>query len=193
MIVASSGLARRSLALAVAFGLVFAIPVIALAHAVVFPKASATGAYERYVLRVPNERAVTTTRVEMRFPAEVKVNSFADVPGWTLEVVKDSAQRIIGAVWTGTLAPNRFIEFPFVAVNPKTAANIQWPAIQTYADGERVEWNGPEGSKTPASVTKIAAAVAAGDDVSHDGRSMQLSVVALVLAIMSLGLALRKR
>jgi len=39
------------------------VPAVALAHAVVFPKTSRPGAYEKYVLRVPNERDVPTTRV----------------------------------------------------------------------------------------------------------------------------------
>ena len=45
---------------------------------------------------------------------DVRVSSFADVPGWTIEVTRDTAQRIIGAVWTGTLPPERFVELPFV-------------------------------------------------------------------------------
>ena len=88
---------------------------------------------------------------------------------------------------------NGSVEFPFVAVNPKTAASIQWPAIQTYADGERVEWSGAEGSKTPASVTRIAVAASGATDTSAGSRPTQLSIVALVLAVLSLGLALRKR
>ena len=46
-------------------------------------------------------------RVEITFPADVKVGSFIDVPGWTLEVVRDSAKRITGAVWTGSLPPHK--------------------------------------------------------------------------------------
>jgi hypothetical protein len=86
------------------------------------------------------------------------VTSFADVSGWQLEVITDSAKRIVGAVWTGNLAPARFVEFPFVAVNPNTATHVSWPAFQTYANGERVEWTGPEGAKSPASVHRDAAA-----------------------------------
>ena len=72
-------------------------------------------AYEKYVLRVPNEKAIATTKVELHFPAGLRVTSFADVPGWQLEVVTDSAKAITAAIWTGTLPPQRFIEFPFVA------------------------------------------------------------------------------
>ena len=45
--------------------LTLAVYALGLAHAVVYPKASTTGAYERYVIRVPNERKVPTTRVEI--------------------------------------------------------------------------------------------------------------------------------
>ena len=169
--------------------LVLLVPALAIAHAVVFPKTSAPGAYERYVLRVPNERAVATTRVELRFPSDVRVTSFADVSGWQLEVITDSAKRIVGAVWTGNLAPARFVEFPFVAVNPNTATHVSWPAFQTYANGERVEWTGPEGAKSPASVTVIAAAA----NATQSPRGFPwLAAVALLIAVLSLGLALRR-
>ena len=182
---------RLSLVLA-ALVLVVA-PAIALAHAVVFPKTSTTGAYEKYVLRVPNEKAAATVRVEIRFPAEARVTSFGDVAGWQLEVLTDSAKRIVGAVWTGSLPPQRFVEFPFVAANPKSATRLVWPAIQTYADGERVEWTGAEGTKTPASATVIGAAPSAGaSDGASDGASRWVPWAALVLAVVSLGLALRR-
>jgi uncharacterized protein YcnI len=129
---------------ATAILLLFLFPASLGAHAVVQPAEAPPGAYQRYVLRVPTEREVATTRVEIRFPADVTVVSFADVPGWELEVVTDSAGRIVGAAWTGTLPPQRFVEFPFVAVNPREDVTIAWPVTQTYAGGEVVEWIGPE-------------------------------------------------
>ena len=184
---------HRRIALAAAaatLGLAVSVPTLSWAHAVVFPRESTTGAYEKYVLRVPNEKAVATTRVELRFPPGARVTSFADVPGWQLEVVTDSAKAITAAIWTGTLPPERFVEFPFVAVNPKIDATLTWPAYQTYADGERVEWSGPEGAKRPASVTKIgAAAGAAGND---GGYARWVPWAAVALSLVSLGLAIRK-
>jgi len=56
--------------------LAMVVPAIALAHAVVFPKTSRPGAYEKYVLRVPNERDVPTIRVEMRFPEGLVLDEF---------------------------------------------------------------------------------------------------------------------
>ena len=198
---------RRALVgatLAVAAALL--LPSLANAHVTVWPKSAAHGAYERYVVRVPNEKDVATTRVEIRFPAEVRISSFLDVAGWKLEVVTDSAGKITGAVWTGNLPPKRFVEFPFVAVNPKEGERVVWPAFQTYAGGTIVEWTGAEGSKTPASVTTLTvgpatakadttgAAPAANTSNSGGGSSLPLytSLAALALALASLGLSLRR-
>jgi uncharacterized protein YcnI len=168
------------------------VPVAALAHAVVYPSASAPGAYERYVLRVPNEKDVATTRVEMTFPAEVRVISFGDVPGWRVEPVVDSANRITGVVWTGTLAPQRFVELPFIAVNPATEARLVWPAYQTYADGERVAWTGPEGTQSPASVTTVGPTGAAGS-ATGSAVAVWIAVASLMVALIALGFTLRGR
>ena len=168
------------------------IPAIAFAHAVVYPKKSATGAYERYVLRVPNEKTVATTRVEIHFPEGVRITAFEDVPGWQLQVLTDSAKRIVGAIWTGTLAPARFVEFPFMAANPKVAAQLVWPVYQTYVGIDRVDWTGEKGSRTPASITSIAPvdSTAAAGPVAP-GQWVQW--IALILALVSLGLVLRPK
>ena len=176
---------RRLVVVAASLAIALGVPVLAFGHAVVYPRTSAPGAYERYVLRVPNEKTTATTRVELRVPAEVRVTAFEDVPGWQLEVLTDSAKRIVGAVWTGTLAPQRFVELPFMAANPKSGDRLVWPAYQTYADGERVEWTGDEGSKRPASVTKL------GSQDTRGGPSW-VAWAALVMAFVSLGLALSR-
>jgi uncharacterized protein YcnI len=180
----------RARALAVLVAL--AVPAVALAHAVVFPKTSAPGAYEKYVLRVPNERDVPTTRVELHFPAGLRVVSFGDVPGWKLEVLSDTAQRIIGAVWTGVLPKERFIEFPFVAVNPKDSTSLTWPTYQTYEGGERVEWTSPDtASKTPVSATVILSD--AGKPSTPSRTALYVAIIALLFALTALGVALRPR
>ena len=183
---------RRRIVLAAAVTVVttaVALPTLSWAHAVVYPRQSTAGGYEKYVLRVPNEKAVATTRVELHFPSGLRVTSFAEVAGWQLEVVTDSSKSITAAVWTGTLPPQRFIEFPFVAANPKTDVKLAWPTFQTYADGERVEWTGPEGSKRPASVTTIGAAPATA---GVGGYMRWVPWAALALSLVSLGLAMRK-
>lgn len=165
------------------------VPAAALAHAVVFPKASTVGAYEKYVIRVPNERDIPTTSIQITFPREITVVSFAEVPGWRLTPVENARGRVTGAIWEGELGVARFVELPFVAVNPDEATTLTWPVSQTYANGERVDWNGPEGSETPASTT----AIGTGDPAAPSAVPLWLSVAALVLALVSLGLALRPR
>lgn len=175
----------RLILLAIAIG----IPSVALAHAVVFPRTSPPGAYEKYILRVPNERDVPTTRVELHFPPELRVVSFGDVAGWNLQVLTDTAQRITGAVWTGNLPKERFIEFPFVAVNPKDSVRLTWPTIQTYANGETVRWTDPDtAAKTPVSSTLVLPAAAVPVKVSRT--SLYISIVALLIALTGLGIAL---
>ena len=168
------------------------IPAVALAHAVVYPKTSKPGAYEKYVLRVPNERDVPTTRVELHFPAGLRVVSFGDVPGWKLQVLTDTAQRITGAVWTGVLPKERFVEFPFVAVNPKDSTSLTWPTYQTYEGGERVEWTSADtASKTPVSATMISDTMAPPIKVSRN--SLYISIAALLFSLTALGVALRPK
>ena len=163
------------------------VPSALLAHAVVFPKTSAPGAYEKYVLRVPNEKGVATTRVEIRFPAGVRIVSFSEVPGWQLEEIRDSANAVTGAVWTGVLPPERFVEFPFVAVNP-ASGTLTWPAFQTYDGGERVAWTGAPDSERPASITSIANVGKGGGGAL----AVYLAATAVVMSLVSLGLALRR-
>jgi uncharacterized protein YcnI len=192
----SSGKPRRALepmagALLLCCALLIA-PALAFAHAVVFPKTSTPGAYEKYVLRVPNERDVPTLKVELHFPVGLRVVSFSDVPGWKLQVVTDSAQRIIGAIWTGVLPKERFVEFPFVAVNPKDSTSLAWPTYQTYEGGERVEWTSSDtASKTPVSATLIADMTEKPVKVSRT--SLYVSLLALLFALTALGVALRPK
>ena len=166
-------------------------PSIARAHVTVWPRSAARGAFERYVVRVPNERNVPTTRVEIHFPAEVRIASFLEVPGWQLQVLTDSAGKITGAVWTGSLPAKRFIEFPFIGVNPKEGERVVFPATQTYEGGEVVQWTGPEGSKTPASVTTLTERQSGGS-TSGPSTMLFVSLAALALGLVSLGLSLRR-
>ncbi len=165
-------------------------PRAALAHAVVFPKTSSPGAYEKYVLRVPNERDVPTIRVELHFPRGLRVVSFGDVAGWRLEVLRDTAQNITGAVWTGSLPKERFVEFPFIAVNPQENTTLSWPTYQTYEGGERVEWTSPDSTaKTPASSTLIAEP---GSTNAGTARiALYVAIASLLIALTGLGVALR--
>ena len=183
---------RSRIAFVLSLALLASVPALLHGHAVVYPKTSHTGAYERYVLRVPNEKDVATTRIEIRFPAGVKISAFADVSGWQLEVLTDSAKRIIGGVWTGSLLAHRFVALPFMAANPKDSTSLTWPVYQTYASGEKVEWTGGPGSKSPASVTVITP-VAPARSVQPRGATFWIASVALMISLVSAGLSVRNQ
>lgn len=138
--------------------LLVAAPAAAPAHVTISPNSSKVGAWEKYVIRLPNEKAVATTALEIRFPKGLRVISFEDKPGWPVAPVRDSAGTITGARWTGELPPERFIELGVVAVNPKAGGDLVWTAVQSFADGSSVSWSGPKGSSSPAPHVALVAA-----------------------------------
>ena len=143
-------------------GAVMTLATAAQAHVNVYPKETATGAYEKYTVRVPVEKDVNTTKVKLEFPAGVKVSTVQPIPGWSYEFEKDKDGRNTALVWTATdggIKAHEFMEFAFVGANPKEEGSLAWKAYQTYADGEVVEWTGDKDSKTPASVTTVTAGV----------------------------------
>lgn len=129
------------------------------AHVVVQPRQSSAGATQTYTMRVPNERAVATVRLEIDFPTGVEISAVDEKPGWKLELKKNASGTIIGAAWSGALlAPREVVEFTFTARNPAAEARLAWNVIQVYEDESRSEWTGAQGSRTPASVTTIVIA-----------------------------------
>jgi uncharacterized protein YcnI len=128
----------------------------ATAHVSIWPKASALGAREKYEIRVPNERQSDTIVVEVRFPSGMRVTSIEQKPEWRTEALRDSSGQLVGARWTGKLGPEQFTEFGLLAVNPAKGSEVALTAVQIYADGTKVEWAGPTGSKTPAPRVMLA-------------------------------------
>jgi uncharacterized protein YcnI len=165
------------------------------AHAVVFPAEAPTGAYQKYVLRVPNEREFPTTAVAITFPSGVRVISFDEIPGWTLQATPGTEGVYAAAYWTGTLPVGRFVEFGFIGVNPGEPTTLKWDVVQTYADGTEVAWTGPPESSTPASLTTVTAPVAEVEEAPAPRGALgtPLGAAALVVALLSLGLSLRPK
>jgi len=139
----------RVIRVATALGIA-TLSVAATAHVTVSPKESAVGAHVKYVVRVPNEKQVDTVAIEIRFPSALRVRSFEQRPGWMTEPIRDASGTLIGVRWRGSLPPQQFAEFGLLAVNPAAAGDLAWSAIQSFADGTKVEWSGAAGSKTPA-------------------------------------------
>jgi uncharacterized protein YcnI len=76
------------------------------AHVGILPRESVAGATQKYTMRVPTEKNVATVRIEAEFPVAAEVLSIEEKAAWKIELKKDGAGRIIGAVWSGsTIAP----------------------------------------------------------------------------------------
>jgi uncharacterized protein YcnI len=182
---------------------------IASAHVVVFPKEAVQGSYEKFTVRVPSEKDVPTVKVEVAIPADVAISRFEPMNGWKYELTKDSTGKITSVLWTALgdgLSSTEFGEFNMQGKIGDKVTSITWKAHQTYKDGTVVDWTGAEEDKTPASVTKVNpvpanVTVASDGDLETTGTgssspnqlSLYLSIVALILAIITSLVSLRKK
>ena len=133
---------------------------VASAHIRIFPAESTAGAREKYTMRVPNEKQVATIRVEGEFPSALKIYDFEFKAGWKVDIHKNADGQIVGATWTGTIAPYEFVEFGMLGINPKQAEPLVWKFVQYYADGKTEEFTGPVGSAYPAPTVALKSAPA---------------------------------
>ena len=127
-----------------------------VAHVTVWPRESAAGTYEKYVVRVPTEGTIPTQSVELRIPAGVELVSVGTPNGYRYEL-KKTGERTTSIVWSMVIKPGEFAEFAFMARNPKPLGSIRWEATQRFIDGSTTEWSGPAGDRHPASVTNLVA------------------------------------
>ncbi|AMW98053.1 YcnI family copper-binding membrane protein [Rummeliibacillus stabekisii] len=128
------------------------------AHVSVQPKESTTNAYEKYTMRVPVEKDINTTKVELKVPKGVSLVSVMPIPDWGYELKKDKDGQVSSVIWTAKKAgikANEFMEFAFIGANPSKPGEVSWNALQTYKDGSVVKWTGAPDSDEPASVTTI--------------------------------------
>ena len=135
--------------------LVLVCATLARAHIRIAPTESVPGGREKYTMRVPNEKQVNTIRVEGEFPAGLQVYDFEFKPGWKIDFKKDENDKIVGAIWTGTVHPYEFVEFGMLGINPKEETNLVWKFVQYYEDGTKEEFTGPVGSFRPSPVTVL--------------------------------------
>ena len=136
-------------------GLTCLVPAVSLAHVTIWPRESTAGATEKYTLRVPTEGKVTTKSVELEVPEGVTVESMAVPAGWKHELMREG-DRITAITWQMDVKPGEFVEFSFVARNPRDKTQIVWTLRQKFADGTVSDWTkGPNGTR-PTAVTTLA-------------------------------------
>ncbi|MCQ6280783.1 DUF1775 domain-containing protein [Bacillus sp. EB600] len=188
---------------------------IASAHVTVAPKTSTTGAWETYTLKVPVEKEVPTTKVTVKVPSGLEIESYQPVPGWNYSTEKDANGKVKSFTFEATgegILPGQFQQFVFVAKNPNTATKAPWDAYQYYKDGSVVEWTGDEGAKAPHSITDIVKATTADQNAMQNMNKTTsektstkvapnptsslptiLSVVAVLLSLIAVVVAFRKK
>jgi len=137
------------------------------------PESVPAGGFTRLDVRVPTERDVPTTKVEVLFPPGFLFASYEPVPGWNIEITKrkldkpveqfgdkitEEVDRMI--ISGGQIAPGSFQDFGLsVGVPDKPAGSaLTFKAIQTYQGGEVVRWIGPPDSDEPAPQVELTAA-----------------------------------
>jgi len=150
----------------------------AFGHAVMSPPVAKAKVLQQFTLSVPTEEeGATTTSIELTLPSGFTIDSFEPSPGWKRSAHGQSV------TWTGGRVPtDEDSVFRFNA-NLDSSREYRFSVRQTYSDGKVVEWNGAEGSDTPAPLV---------DGVSSfgGGGTNTLSIVALIVAAIAVLLAI---
>ena len=126
--------------LLIVIAVLLGVPAIALAHVTVSPRASKSGAEEKYTVRVPTEKQVATASVELEVPDSVTVSDVSAPEGAKHEELRQ-AGRIVTIIWTKDIKPRESAEFTVVAKNPAAGAEIIWKVHQRYSDGTGSDWS----------------------------------------------------
>jgi uncharacterized protein YcnI len=130
------------------------------AHIMVSPPDSKAGVTQKYELRVHNEEKLAITSVDLTIPDGIAVLTIGPAPSGTYTTTK-TGDRITSLTWKVDVAASKYLALPFTAKNPDSARDVSWNAKAHLSDGTVVEWSDKPGPGEKASVTKIAAAVAA--------------------------------
>src|SRR3712207_2573918 len=149
---------RRTLATgALAGGAVVLLASPAAAHVSVSAPGAEPGGFATITFNVPNERDdASTTSVQVTMPEDAPMAfvSVEPVPGWTVDVQREQldepleseGESITEAVSTitwsgGSIGAGQFQRFTISGGPlPEDAEALEFPAVQTYSDGEEVRW-----------------------------------------------------
>lgn len=182
-----------------------------MAHVAIKPAQVGVGTFQTFTVGVPNEKDNPTTNVRLLIPEGLKHVTPNVKPGWVIEVKKSGEGEdavVTEIVWSGGSVPaGQRDEFLFSAQVPAKETKIAWKAYQTYQDGETVEWiNEPsedhaEDAPPPYSVTSVINDLQNGTDKDHampQGKDKSsfvfvISIAALAMSAIALGLSLRKK
>ena len=197
----------------------------ASAHVTVSSPDAKPGGYAKLVFRVPTESdTAATTKLVVSLP---KDHPFASVgaqvkEGWKVEKTKEKlaapvkvgdvtlTEAITTVTWTSLpgsvgVPPNDFDEFALsVGRLPEGVDSLNFPAVQTYSDGEVVKWeelakDGADKPEHPAPSLKLAAAITPVAATTNETKSGSddvariLGGAGLLVGLLGLGFGLRSR
>lgn len=151
--------------------LIFGFVPMVSAHVTLHPEESSTDAWEKYSVRVPVEKDMNTTKLELQVPDEVDLVNIMPKDGWEYDLEKDEDGTITAVTWEATedgIGPDEFTEFEIVAANPDEPTEASWDAYQTYEDDSVVEWTGDEDAEEPAPITEIVEGDATSQHATED-------------------------
>jgi uncharacterized protein YcnI len=157
------------------------------------------GGFSIVTFSVPNERDdAGTVSLSVQLPEEYPL-AFVSVqpkPGWTVETTTRTLDEPIEAfgeelsevvdtvTWSGgTIEPGQFDTFS-ISVGPLPEEDsLEFPAIQTYSDGEEVAWieptpEGGEEPEHPAPVLQLVAATGGGHSDGEESEGGTTTTVA---------------
>ncbi len=159
----------------------------ASAHVTVQGPGATQGGYTKMTFRVPTEKDIATTALQIVFPADAPLASARVKPhaGWTAVIAKakpvtaltdgdgNSVDEVVSSItWTAAkgagIGPTEFDEFEVSAGPLPKVDQMVFKALQTYADGSVVRWIEAPGSDHPAPVLPLAPAADAGHS-AHGG------------------------
>lgn len=194
----------------------------ASAHVSVVAPGAEQGGYTVLTFRVPTESdTAATTSVRVELP-DLNSARTQPIPGWTATVDKNGEGLATAVTWTAQpgsgVGPGQFQQFLLSAGPLPEEDTVSFPAVQTYDDGQVVEWTeettGSEEPEHPAPMLSLAAAsgsehgghgaattsetsTEASSTSSSDNTARWIAGVALVLgalgAALGLGAAIRGR
>jgi len=217
----------------------------ALAHVTVAPETAPKAATDvQLTFRVPNEEtSAATTKVQIAFPTNPPlVGVLAQpVPGWTAKVATQHlttpiqtddgpVSDIVSSVtWTAAnpaagIQPDNYQGFDVLAgALPDSGSEVVFKAVQTYSDGNVVNWvdpvtaGGPEaehptpilkltageptgsGSETSTTVAAGGSAASTSSSVKDDADTAKtIGIIAIIFSVLALigvgiGFAMRRR
>ncbi|MCC4248012.1 MULTISPECIES: YcnI family copper-binding membrane protein [Microbacterium] len=190
----SRTLSRALVGAAAGLALVLGVPLAASAHVTVNPNTATPGSYATVNFRVPTEsETASTVKLEVTLPTDTPLTAVLvqPVPGWTATVEKgalptpvevdgntisDAPLKIVWQADPGVgIGQDQFQIFSAVLGPVPDTGHVVLPAVQTYSDGEVVNWAATpdevaaDDTLEPAPVLYINdAPPASGHDASHD-------------------------